>query len=640
MRRISRGAANKLRKRTSSKGDDEASGPLTMRHRSDSGSVKDVGLQHDSRSDDEDDSSGSVAVVSSADGTKDSSTGRFPRSAQPTMSAPPAVVIPQALQRGTTLTRVTRKKLAKRTFKLDTQSAKVTWDPSKPSSRFFVDDVKEIRVGADARNYREEFSITADMEALWFTIIYAEHEEKGKLKALHLIAPDKESFTLWTSTLDKVLKYRTEFMSGLAVQGDKFVSEHWRIEFASKPFAEKEEKLSFDRVERLCRKLHVNCSRRFLKEKFNIADVERTGYLNFPQFQNFVSLLKERAEIIELWGKMVKDTERGMTREEFWLFLRDSQKVDVEADAIHIERVFKKFCRKSRRIERANGLYSPVDSKDSESRMSMEAFSIFLRSQALNPPLLTTVTEKELERPLNEYFISSSHNTYLLGRQIVGESSIETYIKVLQRGCRCVEVDCWDGDDGRPVVNHGRTFTKKVLFSDVIAAIGKYAFLASPYPVVISLEVHCGLEQQTRMAEILRSILGEHLVSEPLVPHSMVLPSPKDLKHKILVKVKSSEVFDMGMALSDFEAMKEKSHLAPARSSTLPLSASGSGSSENTSDSLDSDSRASPPGEGAKARKKPKRAKKIAPALGQLGVYTRGQKFSNFALPGKIISVS
>ena len=635
MRRLSRGAANKLRKRPSSKEQDESSGPVLMRHRSDSASIKDLGLQHQSRSDDEEDYS-----ISPVDGaSKDISAKKIPFAAPAVSSPSTTVVIPEALQKGTTLTRVTRKKMSKRTFKLDVQSAKVTWDPSKPSSRFFVDDVKEIRVGADASNYREEFSVNAQMEELWFTIIYAEHEENGKLKALHLIAPDKESFTLWTSTLDKVLKYRTEFMSGLAVQGDKFVSEHWRNEFTSKGTSG-EEKLSFDRVERLCRRLHVNCSRHFLRHKFNEADIEKTGYLNFVQFQRFVSLLKERVEIAELWSNVARGKEKGMTREEFWLFLRDIQKVDVEADAIHIDRVFRKFCRKSRRIERMSGLPSPVDPKDSESRMSMEAFLIFLRSQAFNPPLLTTVSEKDLERPLNEYFISSSHNTYLLGRQVVGESSIEAYIKVLQRGCRCVEVDCWDGDDGRPVVYHGRTFTTKVLFSDVIGAIGKYAFLVSPYPVIISLEVHCGLEQQRIMADILRTTLKDHLVTEPLVSHSLVLPSPKDLKHKILVKVKSSQAHDIGVALSEFESIKDASP-APgqtSRTSTFPISGSGSGSSESTSDSLDSDSHGSPPGD-AKVKKPKKKPKKIAAELGQLGVYTRGQKFSNFALPGKYIRI-
>ena len=43
-------------------------------------------------------------------------------------------------------------------------------------------------------------------------------------------------------------------------------------------------------------------------------------------------------------------------------------------------------------------------------------------------------------------------------------SSLSLSCKVLQTGCRCVEIDCWDGEDGDPMVYHGHTLTTKIRF--------------------------------------------------------------------------------------------------------------------------------------------------------------------------------
>jgi phosphatidylinositol phospholipase C, delta len=74
-----------------------------------------------------------------------------------------------------------------------------------------------------------------------------------------------------------------------------------------------------------------------------------------------------------------------------------------------------------------------------------DAFFAYMRStraSAMAPP-----TNNDLNQPLSAYFISSSHNTYLVGHQLYGNATTAGYTNVLERGCRCLEIDIWDGDE-------------------------------------------------------------------------------------------------------------------------------------------------------------------------------------------------
>lgn len=92
-------------------------------------------------------------------------------------------------------------------------------------------------------------------------------------------------------------------------------------------------------------------------------------------------------------------------------------------------------------------------------RNRFEAYLLLEENDAFDP-IRQQFSPESMHKPLSEYWINSSHNTYLTGDQWTSNSSVEMYSNALYRGCRCLELDIWDGDlgeDGLPraVVWHG-----------------------------------------------------------------------------------------------------------------------------------------------------------------------------------------
>lgn len=88
-----------------------------------------------------------------------------------------------------------------------------------------------------------------------------------------------------------------------------------------------------------------------------------------------------------------------------------------------------------------------------------------------------------------------------------------------------------------PRVLHGYTLTKEISFRAVCEAIRESAFVVSDLPVIVSLEVHCKPDQQLAMVRIMKEVWGDLLVPEP-ESEPDALPSPDELRRKLIVKVK------------------------------------------------------------------------------------------------------
>ncbi|GAB1517639.1 hypothetical protein RhiTH_000688 [Rhizoctonia solani] len=205
--------------------------------------------------------------------------------------------------------------------------------------------------------------------------------------------------------------------------------------------------------------------------------------------------------------------------------------------------------------------------------------------------------------PLPAYYISSSHNTYLLSRQIFAKSSAASYTHVLTHGGRCVEIDAWDSSDG-PIVTHGYAFTQSISFRSVCEAIGA-AVGPNDLPVMVSLECHASPSTQETMVKIMLETWGDKLVQAEIEGIEGMV-SLNHVRGRILLMV---------------EWYHPASRAPPQHDSSS--SSSSSSSSEDDEDGGDQRQRnIALAGEQAQKQLD----SRISPSLAQLGVYAKSVK--------------
>ncbi|XP_064779731.1 1-phosphatidylinositol 4,5-bisphosphate phosphodiesterase delta-3-A isoform X1 [Oncorhynchus masou masou] len=463
----------------------------------------------------------------------------------------------------------------RRTLKLLDDGVTVWCESDKFSSRskaqqsFSVTDVECVREGLQSETLRQLTGSIPEGQCL--TVVF-----KGARKSLDLRCHTDEEAQRWARGI-RTLQERVENMT----QKEKL--DNWIRGYLKRADLNHDEKLSYEEVQGLLTMINIDLNEEYARNLFKKCDRSCDGRLDHGEIEVFCRELLRRPDLDAVFSRY---SANGCVLSTVDLkdFLKDQGE---DSSLIHAQSLILNY--ELNEWAQKNGYMTP------------NGFTMYMLSKENNvfDPDHARVYQ-DMTRSLAHYFISSSHNTYLTSDQVTGYSSTEAYIRALNQGCRCVELDCWDGDKGEPVIYHGHTLTSKVPFTEVIETIAEYAFKASPYPLILSLENHCSVEQQAVMARHLRSILGDKLLTKPLNEQQLQsLPSPEALKGKILVKGKKERVVELE-------------------------------SSSSSSDLSSSEECECSHAESKKKEEKKPGVSKLSPELSDLVVYTRSVPFKGF----------
>ncbi|XP_053516081.1 1-phosphatidylinositol 4,5-bisphosphate phosphodiesterase eta-2 [Artibeus jamaicensis] len=408
-----------------------------------------------------------------------------------------------------------------RFYFLDEHRSCIRWRPSRKSekAKISIDSIQEVSEGRQSEIFQRYPDSSFDPNCC-FSIYHGSHRQ-----SLDLVSPSGDEARTWVTGLRYLMAGISDEDSLARRQRTRDQYPRWLKQTFDEADKDGDGSLSIGEVLQLLHKLNANLPRQRVKQMFKEADTDdHQGTLGFEEFCAFYKMMSTRRDLYLLM-LTYSDHKDHLDAASLQRFLEVEQKM-TSVTLESCQAVIQQF--------------EPCPENKSKGVLGIDGFTNYTRSPAgdiFNPEHHRV--HQDMTRPLSHYFITSSHNTYLVGDQLMSQSRADMYAWVLQAGCRCVEVDCWDGPDGEPIVHHGYTLTSKILFKDVIETINKYAFVKNEYPVVLSIENHCSVAQQKKMAQYLTDILGDKLdLSSVSSEDATLLPSPQMLKGKILVKGK------------------------------------------------------------------------------------------------------
>ena len=173
--------------------------------------------------------------------------------------------------------------------------------------------------------------------------------------------------------------------------------------------------------------------------------------------------------------------------------------------------------------------------------------------------------ELDTSHSLVDYYINSSHNTYLKGHQLKGLSDPKMYSYAILAGYRLVELDCYNGEGDDIIITHGFTLVTKLKLEDVLIELRENAFKNSPYPVILSIENHLDDKHQQIMANKFKKYLIDLYIFPTDSPPEF-MPTLEELKYKFIIKCGGKRLYEdidipMKPINEESSKLKEKENL-------------------------------------------------------------------------------
>uniref|UniRef100_A0A8C3A6T0 Phosphoinositide phospholipase C n=1 Tax=Cyclopterus lumpus TaxID=8103 RepID=A0A8C3A6T0_CYCLU len=420
-----------------------------------------------------------------------------------------------------------------RFYTLDTDLSCLRWEPSKKDierARLHVSSIREVRTGKSTETFLHNGPLSEHLaEEAAFSVIHGDDYQ-----SLDLVALSADVANIWVTGL----RYLLAHPSAIGGAGGGMRSEWLAAEFAQVDedgYGIVKEDVAVATICKLCPGIKEAKVRLRFKE-IQRSKEKLTSHVTREEFHEAFCELCTRPDVYFLLVQLSKDRE-CLDPQDLRLFLETEQGLSLATTEGCWELL--------RRCE-------PSAQGKERGLLGLDGFARYLQSpecQLLDPEHLGVC--QDMNMPLSHYYISTSYRSYLLDDQVHGRADLGGLIKALQFGCRCMELGVTDGPEGEPLLgvdygpdiprhHHHHHHHAPVTIRSALEVVNKYAFLTSPYPLLVYLCQRCSPGQQRTMAQHLKKVFGSRLYKPEALPVSLggratTLPSPEQLKGRILI---------------------------------------------------------------------------------------------------------